>query len=333
MSRTPHREATARAHPNVALVKYWGKRDAALNLPATGSISVTLAGLSTRTTVRLVDGGADRLTLNGAPADAGTLAKATRVLDLLRARAGSSERGEIDSANDFPTGAGLASSASGFAALAAAAARALGLTLTPEELSAVARVGSGSAARSIHGGYVEMSAGTRADGADAVARRLLAADDWPLGVLVVVTSSRAKTVQSTAGMEQTRASSPFWSGWVESTERDLGAMRAAVLARDLAAAGELCEHSCLKMHGLAMSARPGLLYWNGTTVALMHAVRALRAAGTGAWFTIDAGPQVKVLCEPGAMAAVRAALAAVPGVERIIDSGPGGPVEVRDGPA
>jgi diphosphomevalonate decarboxylase len=328
---SPTRVATARAHPNVALVKYWGKRDATLNLPATGSISVTLAGLTTRTVVRWEDGGADELRLNGAPADAGTLAKAAKLLDRLRALAGSTSRARIDSTNDFPTGAGLASSASGFSALAAAGARALGLELDTRTLSALARLGSGSAARSIFGGFVEMKPGTMADGSDAVAEPLLAAEAWPLSVLVAVTSSKQKSVQSTAGMESTRASSPFWAGWVGSAEADLAELRAALLRRDFAAVGELTEYSCLKMHGLALSARPGLVYWNGTTVTLVHAVRALRQGGTAAYFTIDAGPQVKVLCQAADAATVRTALAAVPGVERLIDSGPGGPVEVASG--
>lgn len=324
--------ATAWAHPNVALIKYWGKRDAVLNLPATGSISLTLRGLTTRTHVRFAAGAGDSIILNGVQADASTTSKAVRVLDVLRQRAGTQLGAVVDSVNDFPTGAGLASSASGFAALAVAATHALGLTIAYEELSGIARLGSGSAARSLFGGFVEMQRGSRSDGSDAVATQLSEGRDWPIEVIVVVTSVRAKSVQSTAGMEHTRKTSPFWQSWLDTAADDLENMRAAVFARDLDAVGTLAEHSCLKMHALALAAQPGLVYWNGTTVTIIEMVRDLRRQGLHVYFTIDAGPQVKVLCAPRDRVAVKAALAAVPGVVRLIDSGLGGGVTVRAGP-
>ncbi len=256
-------------------------------------------------------------------AEPGALRKAQRVLDALRARAGSDLKAAIDSENDFPTAAGIASSASGLAALAAAAALALGLELTPAELSVVARLGSGSAARSIFGGFVEMHPGERADGSDAIASPLLAPDAWPLSVLVVVTCDEKKRVASTAGMERTQDTSPFWPSFVAEAPRDLAAMRSAIAARDFTALGELAEHSAMKLHALALSTRPALLYWNAATVSVMHAVGELRRGGFEAYFTIDAGPQVKVLCQPAAAAHVRATLATIAGVHRIIDSRPG----------
>lgn len=181
------RVAVAQAQPNIALVKYWGKRDVALNLPVVGSLSITLDQLWTRTQVRFDPAlAADRMTLNGRE-DAKQLKRSSACLDLLRARAGVNWRAEVVSTNNFPTGAGLASSASGFAALVLAGDAALGLGLSRAELSVLARRCSGSAARSIFGGYVEWAHGTRADGEDSVARPILDAAAWPLAVAVAIT--------------------------------------------------------------------------------------------------------------------------------------------------
>ncbi|MDA3922706.1 MAG: diphosphomevalonate decarboxylase [Salinisphaera sp.] len=314
--------ARARAHSNIALVKYWGKRDAVLNLPAVGSISVTLDGLYTDTEV-IFDAKAtiDRVALNGAQTDP---TRFSRFLDLVRRRAGIDKRAIVVSDNNFPTGAGLASSASGFAALALAASAAAGLTMNSRELSILARQGSGSAARSILGGLVEMHRGDADNGLDAYAEPILDADTWPLEVVVAITDTGVKSVDSTAGMQSSGTASDFYPAWVEHAERDLAGMRSAIADRDFTAVGELTEYSCLKMHGLMLSTRPGLIYWNAATVAAMHAVRKLRADGLPVYFTIDAGPQVKALCAPGHADAVAAALAKVPGVleTRITALGP-----------
>lgn len=314
--------AKARAHSNIALIKYWGKRDAAFNLPAVGSISVTLDGLYTDTDVRFdAQLSADTAEINGADTDT---TRFSRFLDLIRQRAGIDARARIASHNNFPTGAGLASSASGFAALALAASRAAGLDLSQRELSILARQGSGSAARSILGGLVEMHRGEADDGLDAFAEPLLSAEQWPLEVVVAITDTGVKSIDSTAGMQSSGNASDFYPAWVEHAERDLDAMRAAIAERDFAAVGELTEYSCLKMHGLMLSTRPGLIYWNAATVAAMHAVRQLRADRLPVYFTIDAGPQVKALCAPGHAAEVARALTDVPGVleTRITALGP-----------
>jgi diphosphomevalonate decarboxylase len=317
-------QAEAQAQPNIALVKYWGKRDIGLNLPAVGSISITLADLSTRTRVTLDPAlRADTFLLDGAPARPGQTARVCALLDRLRARAGSRLCARVESANDFPTGAGLASSASGFAALVVAAARAYGLELDPRERSVLARLGSGSAARSIFGGYVEMARGTAPDGADACAHALREAAEWPLEVVIAVTSTREKAVGSTEGMARTAETSPYYEAWVRTSEDDLAAARSAIAARDFDALADVSVHSCLKMHALALAARPGILYWNGATVAALHAIDALRRAGAGVFYTVDAGPQVKAVCVPADAEAVTAALRAVPGVERVLRTGLG----------
>lgn len=330
--RRPGR-AVAEASTNIALVKYWGKRDAALNLPATGSLSLTLAGLTTRTEVRFDPAlGADALALDGAPVLGRPLARVAAFLDLVRALAGISLRAEVRSENGFPTASGLASSASGFAALAVAATAAAGLALDGRALSQLARRGSGSAARSIFGGLVLLRRGERADGADCWAEPLDAADPWDVRLVIGVAGEGRKETLSTDGMDHTARTSPYYRAWVEGHAADLVAAQQAVARRDLAALGEIAERSCLGMHASALAARPGVIYWTGATVEGFHAVRALRRAGVGAWFTNDAGPHVKALCAAADAPRVAAALGAVPGISRAIvcESGEGVRV-VEDG--
>ncbi len=329
------RAAVAQAQPNIALVKYWGKRQQALNLPVVGSLSITLDSIWTRTRVAFDPAlQTDRFLLNGEAvgdgADTGPLRRVSACLDLLRARAGVATRAWIDSRNNFPTGAGLASSASGFAALVTAAAAALGLELDDTEKSALARQGSGSAARSIFGGFVEWSRGEHEDGADSVARPLLDAAAWPLQVVIAITSTRQKSVGSTEGMNRTAQTSPYQQAWIDTQDADLAEARSAVAARNFARLADVSEFSCLKMHALAMAARPGLLYWNGATVEGMQRVRALRAAGVPVFFTIDAGPQLKAVCLPEATSAVHEALRDIPGVLNVTETGLGAGAQLLD---
>lgn len=317
-------QAAALAHPNIALIKYWGKREPERNLPAVGSLSITLDTLSSRTEVSFDTASrTDTVRLNGHTASDGESRRISAFLNLLREQAGIEAGAVVDTTNDFPTGAGLASSASGFAALVVAADQALGLGLSPAELSRLARRGSGSAARSIFGGFAEMAHGQREDGRDAVAEPLLAASEWPLSVVIAVTSEAEKTVGSTEGMTRTRDTSPYYAVWTETAEADLAAARRAIEQRDFHVLAELSEYSCLKMHGLALSARPGLMYWNGATVTCMQRVRALREDGIPVFFTVDAGPQVKAVCPPEHAGTVAEALAGEAGVQRILHTGLG----------
>jgi diphosphomevalonate decarboxylase len=319
---------TARAGTNIAFVKYWGKRDKILNLPATGSLSLTLAELGSQTRVRFAAGagepdGRDRVLLDGAPADDRFAGRVRGFLDLVRARAGVRLPAEVATTNSVPTAAGLASSASGFAALALAATRAAGLELSPAELSVLARRGSGSAARSIFGGFVEMAPGESTDGSDAHAEQLLGPEAWDVRLVVALTTRAQKPLGSTAAMERTAATSPYYPAWLASTAAELPEARAAVAARDLARLGTIAERSALRMHACALSAEPAIIYWNPTTLATIQAVLALRAAGTPAYFTIDAGPHVKVLALPGDAPAIAAALGQIPGVTNTIVAAPG----------
>jgi diphosphomevalonate decarboxylase len=318
--------STARAGTNIALVKYWGKRTGPFNVPAAASLSLTLAGLGTTTTVtfdeRLAPDG-DVFSLNDAPMDAKAAARASRFLDLVRARAQIAHGALVHSRNTVPTAAGLASSASGFAALALAACHAAGLHPTATDLSIRARQGSGSAARSIFGGFVLMSAGERADGEDAFASQLLDHTQWDIAMVVALTSQGPKTIGSTEAMQHTAKTSPFYQAWLHSVPNDVAEAREALAQRDLKGLGEIAERSCLRMHASAMASDPGILYWNPVTLSVIQAVMRLRTEGLNAYFTIDAGPHGKVLCATNDAEAVAAALGAVCGVQDVVTARPG----------
>ena len=314
--------ATAVAHPNIALIKYWGKSNVEHNIPAVGSLSITLDGLTTTTTVRFdLDLGEDEFLLGGRESPE-MLGRVTDCLDLIRERADLRTRAKVDSENDFPTAAGLASSASGFAALVVAANEALGAGIEPAELADLARRASGSAARSIFGGFVELQ--LTPDGPlPTETMQILGAAKWPLRVAVAVTDPGAKEIGSTEGMIRSERTSPFYASWVDSSEADLADARSAIERRDFDALADVSESSCLKMHAVMMSARPGLVYWNGNTVECIRRVRELRADGVPVFFTVDAGPQVKAVCEPEVFDHVVAELAAIEGVRQVLTSGLG----------
>jgi diphosphomevalonate decarboxylase len=321
---SPNRFAIALAHPNIALAKYWGKRAGTGNFPAVPSLSVTLAGLATTTRVAFPDGLAeDRLVLNGSPADARAVARATALLDRVRAAAGVTSRALMESTNDFPTSSGLASSASGFAALAVAGARALGLDWDAARTSDLARRSSASAARSLFGGFAELEAGEEGASNDVVLSAVPVAppEHLPMRVLVCVATEGAKSIGSTEGMKATATISPYHHAWLDEGPRIHHAMKKALLARDFATVGELAERSALAMHANAIAA--GMIYWSGVTIDALHAVRMLRARGTAAFATIDAGPHVKVVVRPEDAAAVGKWMRAVPGVLRVIECEPG----------
>ena len=333
--------STARACANIALVKYWGKRDARLNLPAAGSLSLTLDALVTTTQVTFDAGmSSDELLLDGRPAKPGELARTSEFLDLVRAAARISARARVISKNEFPTASGLASSASGYAALAVAATTAAGLQLSPRELSILARRGSGSAARSLFAGFVRMHAGGAPtkqagidDGAGACAEPLAS----PLTervrmVIAIVGGGAPKSHGSRDAMDHTAATSPLYGAWLDLVPRDLAAAEAALAAGDLEQLGEITEGNALAMHASAMAARPAVIYWQPTTLAALAAVRALRATGKPAWATMDAGPHVKVLTTADDAGSVAAALRGVAGVTDVAVAAAGGAASLIDAP-
>jgi diphosphomevalonate decarboxylase len=317
-------KATAIAHSNIALVKYWGKRDSELNLPSAGSVSLTLAGMETRTTVEFHPRyREDQVELNGAVIFGIGAGRVSALLDLVRSEAGIDSGARVETVNNFPTSSGLASSASGFAALAKAAVGAVDLPMTDQQLSILARRGSGSAARSIFGGFVHMQPGQRGDGEDAYARQLFGSSHWGIRCLVALTSEEEKPIGSTDGMNRTMSTSPYYEAWVRNVQTDVDDATRAIADRDFAGLGDIAERSCLRMHASAMAARPGVLYWNGATVEVIHAVRRARDAGLSVFFTVDAGPHVKVFCPLADEDATAAMLAEVPGVRRVLSTRPG----------
>lgn len=309
--------ATAIARPNIALIKYWGKRDTERNLPAVGSISITLCELFTRMAVEFdaaLEG--DELRVNGKPDDA-MRSRLSACLD----RVAGVDRlpARITSEANFPIAAGLASSASAFAALTVAGARAAGLDFDTNQLASLAGHASGSAARSLLGGFVELE---NIDD-DIAVRKLASPEDWPLEVVVAITATGPKAIGSTEAMELSRRTSPFYGSWISQQPGDLDTARAAIEARDFASLAVIAEHNCLKMHSVMWASRPPLVYWNAATIRCLETVRRLRDEGVDVFFTIDAGPQVKAVCDPAETPVVRSALQATEGVVDVMVSGLG----------
>ncbi|MFA6033620.1 MAG: diphosphomevalonate decarboxylase [Myxococcota bacterium] len=320
--------ATAVARSNIALVKYWGKLTCPGNLGATGSISMTLAGFSSTTTVGFSKSiAADEISLDGRAASGRERDRMTGFLDRVREAAGITDRATVVSTNNFPTAGGLASSASGFAALAAAATRAAGLGPDLAELARLARLGSGSAPRSLLGGFVELERGDA--GAPGICRvsQLAGENDWGLCMVVAIAGGGAKKVGSTDGMERSRLTSAYYERWIGTHQADMDAARTAIKGRDFTVLGKIAEASCMKMHAVMMTSSPPLLYWRPATVAAMHAVWELRSSGVEGYVTIDAGPHVKVLCLSGDAPQIAATLAGIPGVARTVIEKPGPGVE------
>lgn len=316
--------ATARACVNIALIKYWGKRDETLHLPTNGSISLTLDDLHTTTTVAFqAELGEDVYVRDGAPRFGEEARRVSHFLNLVRHQAGIQAKARVITRNTVPTAAGLASSASGFAALAAAASRAAGLSTAPEDLSRLARRGSGSACRSVYGGFVEWRKGERADGADSHGVPLGSVNDWGLRLLVTQLSTAPKDRSSRDGMRDTAQTSPFYPGWLATIEADLAAAREAIALQDLPSLGAVAERNALKMHATMLAAQPPFSYWLPASVAAMQTVWTLRKTGVQAWFTMDAGPNVKVLTSERDTPDITKALRETPGVEDVIICAPG----------
>lgn len=311
----------ARAHANIALIKYWGKRDEKLALPMNSSLSLTLDCFYTETEVvfdKNIDG--DVFYLNGDIQDKSSTNKISRFLDLFRDAAKINTSAEVKSVNYVPTAAGLASSASGFAALAAAANIASGLNLNKRDLSIYARQGSGSATRSIYGGFVEWQKGTSSDDSYAIP-----IDDanWDIGMIIVIVNSDKKEVSSREGMKRTVKTSPFYKGWVESIEEDLEGIKGAIKNRNLEHMGIIAERNALKMHGTMLGANPPFSYWEPGTIVAMEIVRKLRKEGVPCYFTMDAGPNVKIICRLSQSDIIKERLKQRFEDEQIIITGPG----------
>jgi diphosphomevalonate decarboxylase len=313
--------ATANAHPNIAFIKYWGNRDNALRLPSNGSISMNLDGLFTRTTVAFNSSQRDSLSINEHSVTGKGLERVSYILDLVREMANIKERAEVSSVNNFPAGAGIASSAAAFAALAVAAGRAAGLDLGESELSRLARRGSGSASRSIPGGFVEWKMGGGDE--DCVAVSIAPPEYWALVDCVAIVSSQHKKTGSTEG-HAIAGTSPLQAARVADAPRRLDICRSAILNRDFDALANIIEHDSDMMHSVMMTSTPPLMYWQSATIEVFHQVREWRAGGLPAAYTVDAGANVHVITLKENAGEVEKRLRELPGVGNVLVAGAGG---------
>jgi len=321
--------ATAEAGANIALTKYWGNADADLRIPANDSISLTLDRARTVTTVAFrPDLERDEVVVDGQALSGRARERAIRHLDLFRRLADTDRRARVISQNNFPTASGVASSASGFAALTVACAGALGLDLSPRDLSRLARHGSGSAARSIFGGFVLLHTG-RSD-EEAFAEPLHGPDWWQIYDLVAILSRTEKGVPSTVG-HHLAETSPLHPARVAHVPVLNERLRQALARRDFASLGEVAEQDALMMHAVMMTSRPALLYWLPETLAVIHQVRRWREEGLEAYFTIDAGPNVHVLTLPDQVDHLLARLQASPAVQEVLVCRPGAGARLAEG--
>lgn len=318
-------KAKARAHTNIALIKYWGKLDEELSLPMNSSLSLTLDKFFTETEIEFDSAFLEDVFFLNGEEDSKTLPKISKFLDLFRNIKGIKDKAIVTSINKVPTAAGLASSASAFAALGAAANKASGLNLNNRELSTFVRRGSGSATRSIYGGFVEWQKGNSDNTSFAVE-----IDDasWDIGMVVVIVNGNEKKVSSREGMKNTILTSPFYNSWPKDAEKDLEEIKVAIRNRDLEKIGYITENNALKMHATMLSANPPIIYFEPNSILVMQIVHELRKKGIEAFFTMDAGPNVKILCKLSQADIIKKRLMEDFKEEDIIITGPGPGVKI-----
>jgi diphosphomevalonate decarboxylase len=314
--------ATAIACPNIAFIKYWGDRDSRLHIPANGSISMNLDGLSTRTQVTFdASFRHDQLILNGQPLAGEPLQRVSNFLDRVRRQAGWYWNARVISTNNFPTAAGIASSASAFAALALAATAAMGLQLSERDLSRLARLGSGSACRSVPGGFVEWQPGH--DDYDSYGFSIAPVEHWDLADCIAIVSRGQKSVGSAEGHILANTS-PLQSARVADTQLRLQLCRRAISECDFESLANVTELDCQLMHAVMITSTPPLLYWQPITHTLARMVQTWRKNGQPVCYTVDAGPNVHVLCSASHITKVTDQLMQVPGVNKVLVARPGG---------
>jgi len=318
--------ATAQANPNIAFIKYWGNRDNALRLPSNGSISMNLDGLYARTTVSFQPSlPYDELVINGHETAGKGRDRISYLLDIIRGMANITERAEVMSENNFPSGAGIASSASAFAALALAGSKAAGLHLSEQELSRLARRGSGSASRSIPGGFVEWQAGTSDE--DSFSFSIARPDHWALVDCIAIVTAAHKKTGSTEG-HSIAGTSPLQAARVAAAPRRLEICRDAILSRDFNAFASIVELDSDMMHAVMMTSTPSLHYWKPESIRVMNAVRGWREEGIQVCYTIDAGANVHVLCLETEAHIIDKRLRELEGVSDVLVAPAGGPARI-----
>jgi diphosphomevalonate decarboxylase len=319
--------ATAIANPNIAFIKYWGDRDSRLHIPANGSISMNLEGLSTHTQVTFdASFRHDQLILDGRNTTGAPLRRVSDFLDRVRRLAGWYWNARVVTTNNFPIAAGLASSASAFSALALAASAAMGLQLSERDLSRLARLGSGSACRSVPGGFVEWQPGR--DDFDSYAFSIAPASHWDLADCIAIVNRGQKVIGSTEG-HMLAETSPLQNPRISDTPLRLQLCRQAISQRDFDILANVTELDCQLMHAVMITSTPPLLYWQPATQLLARTVQAWRKAGQPVCYTTDAGPNVHVLCPSSYITEMTDQLMQVPGVSKVLVARPGGPARLE----
>ena len=321
-------QATAIAHPNIAFIKYWGDVDPDLHIPANGSISMNLRELYSRTNVSFDPSlHHDQFSLDGRHIDDDGLQRVNSILGRVRKMAGINTFASVESHNNFPTGAGIASSASGFAALSLAASKAAGLDLDEKALSRLARTGSGSACRSIPAGFVEWQAGGNDE--ESYAFSIASPEQWDLVDCIALVSQDEKPISSSVGHSLAKTSL-LQPARVADAPRRLDICREAILHRDFNALADVVELDSNLMHAVMITSTPPMLYWQPATVTIMQAVESWRKVGLMVCYTVDAGPNVHVLCSREVSVEVADRLQKLSGVQKVLVAHPGGPVNLEN---
>lgn len=315
-------QAKARASSNIAFIKYWGNQDDGLRIPVNSSVSMNLDGLFTETTVVWDEAlSADRLILNGQEAQGGAYQRVVQHLDVLRQRLGLQAHARVTSANNFPMGAGIASSASSFAALTVAGVGTVDAGVDEKELTTLARLGSGSASRSVPDGFVVWHKGNHH--ANSYAESIAPAEHWNLVDVIAVISDTHKAVGSTRG-HATAQTSDLQNGRLTHVEERLAIVTDAILKRDFAQLAPVVEHDSNLMHAVMMTSNPPLFYWMPSSLIVMDAVRQWRAEGLDVCYTLDAGPNVHCICTAADAPEVTRRVQAITGVIEVLQAGVGG---------
>ena len=317
---------TARANANIAFIKYWGNQDDDLRLPANPSISMNLDGLYAQTTVFWDNGlKADELTLNGTVQTGDSLRRVSEHLNVLRLRLDIKQYAHVVSDNNFPTGTGIASSAAAFAALTVAGVRAAGEALSERELTTLARLGSGSAARSVPAGFVEWYTGATHE--DSFAQSFAPPDYWDIVDVIAIVSQQHKAVGSSAG-HRSADTSDLQQARVAGAQVRFETCKRAILDRDFSSFADVVEQDSNLMHAVMMTSRPPLFYWLPPTLTIMNNVRRWRAEGIQVCYTLDAGPNVHCICVRNDAEEVSTRLKAVSDVLDVRVAGPGGGAQI-----
>lgn len=287
-------KATAVAPSNIAFIKYWGRKDEILRLPENGSISMNLSNLLTTTTVEFSPNFKKDLIIINDKKEKNEGSRAIKHLDRIRKIAKIIHKAKVVSKNNFPTGTGLSSSASGFAALTVAASNAAGLRLSEKELSILARQGSGSACRSIPDGFVEWLDGESNETSYAVS--LFPQNHWDIVDIVAIVSKNKKEVSTTEGQKLAK-SSPFFPVRLERIKAKIKLIKKYMKEKDFPAFGKLLEEESLELHAIMLTSIPSLIYWLPGTLKVMHAVKRWRQEGLQVYFTVNTGQDIHLICQ------------------------------------